>query len=135
MQNFIADVKEAAKAFAAAREARVRRLEPKIKVFVNMPVINRSPAFYETPEGCMFANGDKSLHDAIWEAFKGLSYEDKRLLCFSPKPGGYLLRAQIWADTLEPALSPRQFHKAMGKILHLYVSIKFANKREDVKCC
>lgn len=131
MQNFMTDVKEAAEAFAAAREARARGLEPKIRVTVKMPAINRSPTFYETPEGCMFANKDKALHDAVWEMFEGLSYEDKRLLCFLPKPGGYLLRAQIWADTLEPALSPRQFHKAIGKILHLYVRIKLAERREN----
>lgn len=135
MQNFIADVKEAAEAFAAAREARVRGLEPKIKVVVEMPMIKPGPAFYDTPEGCMFANGDKGLHDAVWEAFKGLPYEDKKLLCFSPKPGRYLLRAQIWENALAPALPPRLYHKAMGTILHLYVSIKFANKREEIQCC
>ncbi len=134
MQNFIADAKEAAGAFAAAREARARGLEPKIKVVVKMPMIKPGPAFYDTPEGCRFANGDKSLHDAVWEAFKGLPYEDKRLLSFSPKPGRHLLRAQIWADALAPALPPRLYHKAMGTILHLYVSIKFAYKREEVEC-
>ena len=134
MQNFIADVMETAKAFATVREARARGLEPKIRVTVKMPAINRSPAFYETPEGCMFANKDKALHDAVWEVFKGLSYEDKKLLCFSPEPGRYLLRAKLWVNALEPALPPRLYHKAMGVIMHLYVSIKFANKREDAKC-
>ena len=131
MQNFIADVKETAKAFATVREARARGLEPKIRVTVKMPAINRSPAFYETPEGCMFANKDKALHDAVWEVYKGMPYEDKRTLCFSPEPDRYLLRVQLWERELEPALPPRQYHKAMGAILHQYVRIKMYQASRD----
>ncbi len=109
-------------------------LEPKIQVLVKTPVVNPGPAFYDTLEGCMFANRDKELHDAVREAFKGLSHEDKRLLCFSPEPGRYLLRVQLWASALAPALPPRLYHKAMGAILHKYVSIKLSYKREDVRC-
>lgn len=119
-------MRAAVEAFAAAREARACGLEPKIQVTVKMPVINRSPVFYETPEGCMFADKDKAVHDAVWEAFKGLSHEDKRMLCFSPKPGRYILRAQLWERGLGPALPPRLHHKAMGEILRLYVRIKLS---------
>ena len=74
----------------------------------------------------MFTHRDKDVHDAVRGVFKGLSYEDKRTLCFSPEDGRYLLRVQLWERELEPVLSSRQYHKAMGAILHQYIRIKLA---------
>lgn len=124
MENFIADAREAVGAFVAMREARERGREPELRVVVRMPFINAGPSFYDTPEGCMFTHRDKDVHNAVREAFKGMSYEDKRVLCFSPEPGRHLLRVQLWRDALEPILSPRMYHKAMRAILRQYVSIK-----------
>lgn len=79
----------------------------------------------------MFTHRDKATHDAVWEVYKGLPYEDKSVLCFLPEPGRYLLRVQLWKDTLEPALPSRQYHKAMGAILHKYVRIKMYQVSRD----
>lgn len=124
MMGLINDAKVAAKVFTDMRGARTRGLEPSVRVLVKMPIIKSGPAFYDTPEGCMFSNKDKDVHDAVWGVFKGLSYEDKRTLCFSPENGRFLARVQLWERELEPALPSRQYHKAMGAILHQYIRIK-----------
>ncbi len=79
----------------------------------------------------MLTHRDKAVHDAVWEVFKELSYEDKRVLCFSPEPGRYLLRVQLWRSALGPVLSPGLYHKAMGAILHQYISIKVHRAARD----
>ncbi len=124
MHKILTDVRTAAETFTAVRELRARGLEPSVKVLVKVPAINTGVPFYGTVEGCMSANRDKELCNAVWEVFKGLSYEDKRTLCFVPENGRFLARAALWSRELEPALPPRLYHKAMGAILHDYIRIK-----------
>lgn len=126
MMGMIKDAKVAAKVFTDMRGARIRGLEPSVRVLVKIPVIKSGPAFYDTPEGCMFSNKDKDVRDAVWKVFKELSYEDKWVLCFSPEDGRFLVRVQLWERELGLALPSRQYHKAMGAILHKYVRIKLA---------
>ena len=126
MMGMIKDAKVAAKVFTDMRGARTRGLEPSVRVLVKMPIIKSGPAFYDTPEGCMLTHMDKAVHDAVWKVFKELSYEDKWVLCFSPEDGRFLVRVQLWERELGLALPSRQYHKAMGAILHKYVRIKLA---------
>lgn len=126
MESLLKDARTAARTFIDMRHARAEGKVVRPKMVMRMPLIKAGPAFYDTPEGCMFANRDKELHDAVWGVFKGLSYEDKRVLCFSPENGRFLARLQLWERELEPALPPRQYHKAMGAILHQYVTVKLA---------
>lgn len=130
MQDLIEDAKTAVKVFIDMRRARAEGKEVRPKMVMQLPVINSGPAFYSTPEGCMFTHRDKAVHDAVWEVYKGMPYEDKRVLCFSPEPGRYLLRVQLWRDALELALPLRQYHKAMGAILHQYVAIKLSRRQK-----
>lgn len=111
MTGLISDARIAAKVFVGMRGVRTED-----KVVMQIPIIKSGPAFYDTPEGCMFTHRDKDVHDAVWEVYKGMPYEDKRVLCFSPKPGRYLLRVQLWERELEPALPPRQYHRPDGKL-------------------
>ncbi len=134
MHKILTDVRTAAETFTAVRELRAKGLEPSVKVLVKMPVINAGPSFYDTVEGCMFANRDKEMHNAVRQVFKGLSYEDKRALSFLPENGRFLVRAALWALELEPALTPRLYHKAMRAILHKYVEIK-QNQVKAVNGC
>ncbi len=126
MIDLISDARIAAKVFTDMRGARAEGKTVRPKMVMQIPMIKSGPAFYDTPEGCMLTHRDKAVHDAVWEVFKELSYEDKRVLCFSPEPGRYLLRVQLWRDALGPVLSPGLYHKAMGAILHQYVRIKLA---------
>lgn len=130
MIDLISDARIAAKVFTNMRGARAEGKTVRPKMVMQIPMIKSGPAFYDTPEGCMLTHRDKAVHDAVWEVFKELSYEDKRVLCFSPEPGRYLLRVQLWERELEPALPPRQYHKAMGAILHQYVRIKLSDRQK-----
>lgn len=134
MHDLLTDARTAIETFTAVREARAKGLEPSVRVLVKMPVINAGPSFYDTLEGCMFANRDKELHNAVYEVFKGLSYEDKRVLCFVPENGRFLVRAALWSLELELALPSRLYHKAMGAILHQLVKVKL-NQVKAVSVC
>ena len=126
MTGLISDARIAAKVFVGMRGVRTED-----KVVMQIPIIKSGPAFYGTPEGCMFTHRDKDVHDAVWEVYKGMPYEDKRTLRFSPETDRYLLRVQLWERELEPAWPPRQYHKAMGAILHQYVRIKMYQASRD----
>ncbi len=120
MIGLVVDTKTAVRTFIDMRRARAEDKVARPKMVMRMPLIEARPAFYDTPEGCMF----KELHDAVRGVFKGLSYKDKRTLCFSPENGRYLAKVQLWERELELALPSRQYHKAVGAILHKYVMMK-----------
>lgn len=123
-KDLINDTRAAAKVFMAMRKARAEGKDVRPQMVRRYPRTKIGPAFYDTVEGCMFANRDKAVHDAVWEVFGGLSYEDKEALSFSPENGRFLVRASLWSLELESALPPRLYHKAMGEILRKYVEIK-----------
>ena len=134
MHDLLTDARTAIKTFTAVREARAEGLEPSVRVLVEMPVINAGPSFYDTLEGCMFANRDKELRNAVREVFNGLSDEDKRVLCSVPENGRFLVRAALWSLELELVLPSRLYHKAMGAILHQLVKAKL-NQIKAVSVC
>lgn len=125
-KDLINDARVAVMVSADMRKARAEGEVVRPRMVMQVPFIKSGPAFYDTPEGCMFANRDKVLRDAVWTVFRGLPYEDKRMLSFSPENGRYLVRASMWSLELEPALPPRLYHKAMREILHQYVRIKLS---------
>ena len=129
MELLLKDIGVAARVFTDMRKARAEGREVRPKMVMRMPIIKTGPSFYDTVEGCMFANRDKELRDAVWTVFRGLPYEDKEMLSFSPENGRFLVRAGLWNLELEPALTPRLYHKAMGAILHQYIRIKSAHVR------
>lgn len=123
-KDLMSDAKVAVSVFMDMRRARAEGKEVRPEMVRCYPRINMGPSFYDTLEGCMFANRGMAMRDAVGGVFKGLSYEDKRVLCFSPEDGRFLVRIQLWERELEPVLPSRQYYKAMGAILHKYVEIK-----------
>ncbi len=128
-KDLINDARIAVGVFVDMRRARAEGKDVRLKMVRCCPCIKSGPAFYDISEGCMFTHRDRALHNAVWEVFKTLSYEDKRVLCFPPENGRFLARVQLWERELEPALPPKLYHKAMGAILHQYVRIKLAHVR------
>ena len=74
MIGLVVDTKTAVRTFIDMRRARAEGKVARPKMIMRMPLIEAGPAFYDTPEGCMFANRDKELYDAVRGVFKGLSY-------------------------------------------------------------
>ena len=60
MTGLISDARIAAKVFVGRRGVRTED-----KVVMQIPIIKSGPAFYDTPEGCVFTHRDKDVHDAV----------------------------------------------------------------------
>ena len=122
------DAKTAVDLFSRMRKARKVNEEVSVRVVREIPLVNCGVSFLDTVEGCCLANSRKDVREAVWKIFKGFTYEEKRMLSFSPEDGKFIMRVDFWADKLKPVLSSGQYRSAMRSILHWYVHIKKMRK-------
>jgi len=122
--EFIEDIKTSANLYRKLRRARKDGREMEVKTAVRIPVLTLGPRFLDSIEGCLIYNSDRKLYGAVQSVFNSLPYEAKRKLIFTPSDGGFVDRARFWKYILRPALSPKQYHKAMLLILNGYTTLK-----------
>ena len=65
MKGLTNDTKTAVKVSTDMRGARTEGKVIRPKIVVQIPIIKSGPAFYDTPEGCVFTHRDKDVHDAV----------------------------------------------------------------------
>lgn len=130
--NFIADIQTAASLFSEMRKAKKDggKIEVQRVKATKVPVIGGTIGFYSTVEGCTFANGDRIICDIAEEAFRGLSYEDKHRLTFSPQDGEFVERVYFWGRLFDSVMTPEQRRKAVLQILRWYIRIKKARMEQ-----
>lgn len=134
MKNtLIVDAKTAINLFGKMRKARKAGIEMEVQEVEvkKIPVIS-APGFYDTVEGCVFANCADNIHETTKNVFKAFTNEEKRQLAFSPEDGEFIDRVNFWKDALKPALPTRQYNIAMQSLLHWYIHIKNLGCKEAV---
>lgn len=136
MKNtLIIDAKTAINLFGKIRKARKAGIETEVhEVEVKrIPVIS-VPGFYDTVEGCVFANCANNIHETAKNVYKTFTNEKKGQLAFSPKDGEFIDRVNFWKDVLKPVLPPKQYNIAVQSLLHWYIHIKNLGCKEVVGC-
>lgn len=135
MKDLINDISTAIGVVGYMRRARAEGKDVVPQMVRRYPRVARDPSFFETIEGCMFASKDRLMRNTVWRVFEILPHEDRKALCSSPENGRFLARTQLWRAELEAVLPPKQYHEAMGAILHLYAKIKRdCTRRMSMEC-
>lgn len=128
--DLIKDIKSAVNIFRDMRKARRITRENEAKGSVMLPEL-RGRSFYNTVEGAVLSHCEKGIFKAAYKAFSQLDDEKKHQLCFSPREGEFIDRANSWKESLSPAMTEKQLRKAMIRIIHWYIHIKHLNKGEN----
>ena len=124
MNNIVTDMKAAVNLFKDMRKARREGTGVVIKRCRELPLVKSGPGFYDTPEGCNLNHCGRVIDREAREAFAALPYEEKRRMCFTPKAGEYVERAEFWRNMLEPVLTDKELRAAMMRLLRLYIYCK-----------
>lgn len=125
--GLIKDIKSAVNIFRDMRKARRQESESEAKGIMMLPEL-QGRSFYDTVEGTVLSHCEKGIFKTAYKAFSELDNEKKHQLCFSPRDGEFIDRANLWKELLSPVMTEKQLRKAMIRITHKYIHIKHLNK-------
>lgn len=129
----LSDLRAAGQVYRQMRQARAEGTPIRFERRRRLPVVRLSH-WHATMEGCLLSG---ETGTAVRDVFHTFSEQQQRALTFTPCDGAWCERVIFWKKQLKPALSPRQYHDAMLKIVHWYARCvrmrAGARKRECVQ--
>lgn len=123
MKSILTDIQITASLFKEVRKARRSGSGIQIQHVKEYPILTTC-SILSTVEGCTLMNGNREIFYIVQKVFNELPYEERHRLTFSPKNGEFNARVQFWQKLLRPAMSAKQYHEAMQRIIRWYIHIK-----------
>ena len=125
--DLIKDIKSAVSIFRDMRKARRTARENEANGIMMLPKL-QGASLFNTVEGTVLSYCGKDITEAACKAFKELNHEKRNQLCFSPRNGEFIDRADFWRELLSSVMTEKQLRKAMIRIIHWYIHINHLNK-------
>ena len=129
MKNILTDIKTTASLFREVRKARRSGSGIQIQHVKEYPILTTC-GILSTVEGCSLMDGNREIFYIAQKVFNELPYEERYGLMFSPESGEFNARVRFWRKLLRPAMSAKQYHKAMQTIIRWYIHIKMRRQYE-----